>query len=458
MSKEVIRVHCKGKGSLNIFKTSGAQGNFVSSMSSSLGRPFSQKVSRDMLRVGEAVFLTDRAFRRGRRLGRQSRILIVEVPLEEPGPWARVSDDVAALASFVSQDNWQFEFKQITGKKERVAPAEVRLDNPCVSLYSDGLDSLCGAAQTFHRGETPVFVSHAPPGFKTVRRRINHLKEQLGFSRAPAHFLNINFKASDRDAHGKRNMFPERTRRTRPMLYLSMAGAVALEWGISKIYLNENGFLAVNLPFQFSLGGPDITRHAHPETLRRFQTLLNHLGTSGEAITVMNPFFDLTKAEEMEALASAAPLANDTVSCEYARQQVAVLIHWLRENRKPWANQKECGLCFPCLIRRTSMFHAGVKEPRDHYVFDARRAFKNQEFHEGSNLYVRIAPNVDILYQFCRKMRMMNPCSFTAAYLPELSLLQGPGEDLKRLARDVYSLYSRFADQYLEFIESRAIS
>jgi hypothetical protein len=53
---------------------------------------------------------------------------------------------------------------------------------------------------------------------------------------------------------------------------------------------------------------------------------------------------------------------------------------------------------------------------------------------------------------------MMNPYSFTAAYLPELSLLQGPGEDLKRLARDVYFLYSRFADQYLEFIESRAIS
>ncbi|MCA1633034.1 MAG: hypothetical protein LC802_04760, partial [Acidobacteria bacterium] len=326
--------------------------------------------------------------------------------------------------------------------------------NASVSLFSNGLDSLCGAAAAFTRGETPVFVSHSPPGVEHVRRKIETLQSALGVTSVRPLFFNVYFRADDRDAWGRRNMFPERTRRTRPVLFLSMAGAAALELGIPKIFLNENGVLAINLPFYADQHGAQVSRHAHPETLRRFETLLRALWPLNSRPEVRNPFSQETKAEEIRHLRGDSALAVKTITCQYAGQQMAVLINWLKKSGQPHVEARECGLCFPCLIRRSALEFAGVKEPSGHYVFDARLALHNPETYVGAPLYNSVVSFIRQLHEFAEKIAKMEPNEFVLHYLYELSLLPSSPEVIGLSAREAYSLYRRFAHEIAEYISA----
>lgn len=235
----MIEAYCEGQGSLKLRPESHVRGNYISKLYFSGGDGELKSVlARDLLRVGQAAFLTDRAFRRGQRLGQQTRNLSVCLPVEEPERWTSIRNHVTNLAEFVSQDQWHFEFKHLRKRRHNGGPAEDTIPNPSINLFSDGLDSLCGAAAAFQRGETPIFVTHSPPGRENVKRKVEALQASLGFRHVEPQFINVYFRTSDRDARGKRNMFPEGTRRTRPMLFLSMAGAAALELRVAKIYLN----------------------------------------------------------------------------------------------------------------------------------------------------------------------------------------------------------------------------
>jgi hypothetical protein len=231
-----------------------------------------------------------------------------------------------------------------------------------------------------------------------------------------------------------------------------MAGAAALELKVAKILLNENGFLAINLPFNADQHGPQVSRHAHPETLRRFETLLRALWPFDSRPEVRNPFSSETKAEEIRHLRGATALLAKTTTCQYAGQQMAVLISWLKKGRLPHAEARECGLCFPCLIRRSAMELAGVKEPDGHYVFDARLALRNPAAYAGMPLYSSVANFVSQLHSFSEKVEKMKPNEFVRSYLCELSLLPDSPEEIGRAADEAYTLYRRFAREFIEYI------
>lgn len=217
-------------------------------------------------------------------------------------------------------------------------------------------------------------------------------------------------------------------------------------------HLNENGVLAINLPFQANLHGARITRHAHPETLRRFEALLQALWPFDSRPTVHNPFFELTKAEEIRYLCKAAQLAEETVTCEYARRQVATLKNWLKRSHRQYAKARECGLCVPCLVRRSAMEIAGITESPGHYVFDARRAFHKPGAYRNAPLYGQVAGYVRDLYGFAQRTAKIRPCEFGLSYLYELSLLPGPTENFADSVRTTYQLYRRFARQFIKYL------
>ena len=454
----MIELLCEGRDPLKLREKDHRGGNYVSrARFLPGGGELTSPVARDLLRVGEAAFLADRSFRRDLDLGKRTRRLTVILPVEEPERWEAVEKQVVRFAEFASQDVWRFEFRPLKrASKRKVKPLDLFPPdaNASVSLFSNGLDSLCGAAAALRRGETPVFVSHSPPGVEYVQRKVEALQNALGFASVQPLFFNVYFRADDRDAQGRRNMFPERTRRTRPVLFLSMAGAAALELGIPKIVLNENGVLAINLPVNTDQHGPQASRHAHPETLRRFEALLRSLWPFNSQPEVRNPFSHETKAEEIRHLDGAGALGAQTISCQYAGQQMAVLINWLKKGGKPHAAARECGLCFPCLIRRSAMEVAGVKEPEGHYVFDARVALHSPEAYAGAPLYQSVARLVRRLNEFSEKMAAIEPNEFVLDYLYELSLLPSSPEDIGLSARDAYSLHRRFADQIIRYINA----
>ena len=452
----MIEVHCEGRGSFKLREKNHRAGNYESEIHFSFGGDaLGSRIARDLLRVGQAAFLADRTFRRGTKPGTQTRNLIVSLPVEEPERWTNVRDRVVKLAEFVSQDRWQFEFTPIRRRgASRRRHLDLSLQNASISLFSDGLDSLCGAAAAFERGETPVFVSHSPPGVKYVQRKIKSLQTALGYTKVQSQFVNIRFRTSDRDARGKRNMFPESTRRTRPMLFLSMAAAVALEIGVPTIYLNENGGLAINLPFKPNQHGTAVTRHAHPETLRLFESLLQAVWPFDSRPAVRNPFSDLTKAEEIKFLRQAAPLAATTSTCAYVRNQKPRLIKWLRKRHGPDASAKECGLCSSCVVRRAAMEIAGVREDEGHYVFDARLAFNDPEAYSDAPLYNLVGDTPKTLYDFSIRMLNMKPSEFVYSYPYDLSLLPRSPEDIGQSTLTAYRLYRRFARQFIEYLRA----
>jgi len=235
------------------------------------------------------------------------------------------------------------------------------------------------------------------------------------------------------------------------VLFLAMAGAVEIELGISTILLNENGVLAVNLPFEPHRSGPEISRHAHPEALWRFTRVLSYLWPHTENPRVINPLAGLTKGEELEVLEGAWGLANATISCIYARQQLARIKHWLRGHSRAWSGVRECGLCSACLVRRAAFHHAGAPDPDDHYVFDARRALRGTERNADAPLYRMLRPEVITLVAFCKMLRSLSPREFTVQYMEQLSLLAGSPELATQTAQ-TYNLYQRFAVQALKFL------
>ena len=402
-------------------------------------------IARDLVRVGQALFLADRSVRRSRR--NPVRNIFVHVDLEEPERWEEHGRELCQLASLVSNDRWRLEL----GKSPNASQAsEVTETDPsssdvtCVSLFSDGLDSLCGAARAFRDGHRPMFVSHSPPGRTVVRNRLRALKDRLGYSDRPAHHASFRFTSGE---------LPERTRRTRPLLYLSMAGAVALETGAEEIRLNENGVLAVNLPFRSHMIAHAVSRHAHPAVLSGFERVLRRLWIHGGRPRVNNPFRTLTKGEEVGVLEGAEDLLAQTVSCEYARQQVATVKGWLRKRHRKWRPIRECGMCFPCLIRRAALYQAGADDPSGRYAFNAVDIFQQRGSPPaGMPLLGHVLHNVTDLASFVYEIRRLSPAEFVIKYAHELTVLAGPGGVVPRAA-ETFEIYQRFADEVLAFLE-----
>ncbi len=449
----MIKVKSPDSEWLEIDTQGRKQARYTSRLRCSFGEELGNSLALDLLSIGEAIFLADRAFRRGSRLGQQVRELSVEVPVAQVEKWASVSEMIASLAEFATGDLWSFKFTRSQYPMQTMQKVGLNLTDPSICLFSDGIDSLCGVAAALKRGETPVLVSHSPPGYKTVASIASALSDCIGTSQVEIQYVNLFFRASDRDPMGKRNQFVERSRRSRPVLYLTLAGAVAIELDIPRILVNENGPLAINFPFRPHLSSPRISRHAHPDTLRKFEALLHEIWPHNSKPIVQNPFETLTKGEELEFLDDAKNLARETTSCEYARQQMAVVRAWCRNHGRRGGEAKECGLCMPCLIRRAAMHKAQAKEAPYHYAFDARSTLEGREGNKDAPLYGRIAANVGDLYTYCTRIQKMSPNEFVVAHLAELGLLCDEFDETPYIARRLFKLYRRFADEFLDYIE-----
>jgi 7-cyano-7-deazaguanine synthase in queuosine biosynthesis len=286
-----------------------------------------------------------------------------------------------------------------------------------------------------------------------VRRKLGKVKRV-----EETEFVSFRLAPIERDKSGVRSMFQEPTRRTRPFFFLSLAGAVAIDQGIPRIQMSENGALAVNLPIRADAYGARCARQAHAEALRQFQLLLQTVWPQGGDISVSNPFANMTKGEAAKLLGPARPLARKSVSCEYAGKQAATIYAWKRRNRKHTGavgEGPECGLCIPCIVRRAALKAAGIKDPTSRYFFDARSVDCGSESKvvpATVPLFKFISPHVYYIQTFCARLRGMSFREFVIQYLPELRTAR---RDLSRFAvecQHVYELEQRFASEVTKFL------
>ena len=208
--------------------------------------------------------------------------------------------------------------------------------------YSDGLDSRAVHAL--------VAAEEGFSGLVRVRLGSGGADRPTGTNR-PAPFAVVPYRIRPQ----KRS---ETSARTRGFKFAAVTGIAALLSQVQRIVVTESGqgafgpMLAVN-----GQTYPDY--RVHPTFLRRMERLLKVL--TGGVIRYEFPRLWSTKGETLRLAASltVAPTWSDTRSCWQQSRHCSV------DGRR-----RQCGVCAACMLRRMSMFTAGIAEAPETYIWE----------------------------------------------------------------------------------------
>lgn len=330
-----------------------------------LWRMFSQKnlseIAEDLLLIGIAVFSVDKKFARKKQEDAWTRSLKLNIPVLRLEKWLAAKQDLEETLSFLSGDKWIINFYQT---EERLRGDKVNTKYnvkesaayDCVSLFSGGVDSFCGALSLAEEGKNPLFV-----GFKEypllLQRQMSLFKSIKGnYTQQSMDFVQFNVSPRRPLNMSSDKLIGESTSRSRSFLFICGAVAVASIIGEEvPVYIPENGFIGVNVPLTQSRSGSCSTRTTHPYFIESVNSLLKNIGLNHE---VRNFYSTKSKGEivyEHKNNKVFKESYKETLSCSHPCQS--------RYDRiKPPLN---CGYCYPCLIRRASFVVNGFTD--NHY-------------------------------------------------------------------------------------------
>jgi 7-cyano-7-deazaguanine synthase in queuosine biosynthesis len=423
-------------------------------VSSSFDQLRPHSLVKDLLDIGVAVYMSDLYTRRGRDLERRIGLLM---PVRHPGIWEGARTELECAVSFLGRDDFSI---HLVRRKERVQEVDfsIKSDERCVCLFSGGLDSMAGAVWALDSGRKPTYVSHY------ANPQLCHMQESLINQLGKIHDQELPrfgfYIAKAKKTKSKKPRYPlSRPPRSimaqhlRSFLFLSLATAVALTQRIGKVYIFENGPVALNPLFSEARIN---TRTAHPHFLAYFQALIRT--TFGVELCIENPFVYMTKGEVASILARPelhglvaktsscwnwfrVPLMAKQLAKQLAQQlaeeqlgtekqpQLAVKLAKQLDTRgktlamaEPLAGKLEDqlaeqtsmakelvditkftgrhdGECLPCILRRTAMHHAGLWDKDAQYLTDIFQKYPELSNHTTPALadFLRLCKNVTSL-------------------------------------------------------------
>lgn len=317
----------------------------------------------DLITIATAVTAAETFERRMDAADAWSRTMHLHIPVANDEVWSKLSGRLSSILNFLTGDQWQFTFSKtsfqmpdpITSKKSKARLSSLKgLNSVC--LFSGGLDSAVGAIDILNGRSSykPLLLSHAYRGDGVKQSDIKKLLKaaygELSYSISPRLMTRLK---------GKTDV----TMRGRSFNFLAMAvlGISAIrnansDNSISTILVPENGYISINPPLTRRRIGSHSTRTTHPYFLNSLEELLDDAGLH---VKFVNPYQFKTKGEmlsecvDQESISKAIPLS---VSCS----------HWHRKHM-------QCGHCLPCVIRRSSIHHAG-------FTKDAKYVNQNLQF------------------------------------------------------------------------------
>ncbi|MEH2595064.1 hypothetical protein V1278_001977 [Bradyrhizobium sp. AZCC 1577] len=319
------------------------------------------RAAMDFLSIAMAVTAADTFILRADEPDGWRRTFEMHLPLCEPDRWMPLKAQLEATLRFLSSDLWHFEFT--SGGMDPPPISEIRSRNrvinlarvDCVALFSGGLDSAIGTLDLLARGTRPLLVSHASKGDADKQDIVASLLpstcERMSVNSYPT------WAGADDDSQ-----------RTRSFQFLALgtlaAEAVARYRRVQKadLFVCENGLIALNPPLTPRRMGSHSTRTAHPHFLGSVQALLDGAGIP---VAVSNPYRHATKGE------MAAPHAAQKAFSQFASETVSCG-KWKRRNQ-------QCGRCVPCLIRRASLYAAGVVDGTDYQYPDLQVVMTDED-------------------------------------------------------------------------------
>ena len=350
-----------------------------------LARPFSRVLPRgaaDLLDVFGAVYAADRRSKRCfRGVATGQRRICIHMPVREPELWTspELATRLRELLSWVSEDVWDIEFVRRNSVLEQDSRQgflmEIPVTSPVgVSLFSGGLDSLAGLAH--HALNSPggsrILVSGCTHDRLACQQdaQVKLIKSAWGRG-SPVASGDVRHVAVPFGINSDENVDEEKSQRTRALLFLAFGSITALQAQAETLYVFENGVGALNLPLNATQIGTDNYRGVHPRSWGMTEALFESV--LGESIHIENPFMFSTKAEMCRSLPETglSHAVRETVSCDGYPQRVQ--------------NQAQCGICTSCVLRRQSLFCAGLTDhdPCSAYRYDIFKGLRNLSTEKG---------------------------------------------------------------------------
>lgn len=395
-------------------------------------------LQRDMIDLAVSIYIADEHISREQTSDHWTRDLAFLVPVQDPQGWSNSEDLLCDTLHTLSGDRYSFQWLDCRSTLQRPRPRRRLPRNfDAVCLFSGGIDSLLGAWQLLIQGRKVLLVGHQAD--TTTAGVQNELARKIRL-RFPGQASFIQCRAARSQTAHPRFPLPEKceeTHRVRSFLFLALASSIAEAYGVSSVFIPENGLIALNVPLQLSRLGTFSTRTAHPKYLVQLLETFRRLGSySGE---IRNPFLYASKTDMLKG---ASPDLVDflrlTVSCAHP-------------GRMKGHGKLHCGYCVPCLYRRCAMAEI---DPR----FAAEYAFDPFEDLGSGRLTETTAPHIRALTGFAKKVVSLKECERQLLLLqhghfsPDVSRIIGP------LATKTYTPWSqmllRWCQDYLRKADS----
>ena len=312
------------------------------------------KRTLDLLELAAYVFAADRMATRGKADALEfhswSRRFHIRTKVRDLDFWTN-ADVEAALSrclTFMTGDA-EFSFSFEGGHSTEPTSLFDREDferpsatvDPQVTLFSGGLDSLCGVMRSLVSTDSSlILVSHqAQPVVKKVQAAlVKALRERF-----PGRLHHYAFGCS---LSGVRAT--EETQRSRTFLYAAIGFAICQAFGSRVLTVYENGVTSLNLRRREDLANARASRTTHPRSLTEMKRFLGLV--ADESVEIATPFLWKTKRDIVEMLVTAGggELIASSVSCTRTFRRLP--------------NGTHCGQCFQCIDRRMAMFAAGEND------------------------------------------------------------------------------------------------
>jgi hypothetical protein len=311
--------------------------------------------SIDLVRIAAGAYMADRLS--PRRTG-FSRTIRLHVRLINTAGWGAAAEGVADLLHWLTADTWRLNLADdgLARPDPDETPAAARM----VALFSGGLDSFCGALLA-SKDESRRLVGHWDnPTVKAAQDRSwAWMTDDGGL---PFAYEQIRLSQTEQRREG--------STRSRSLLFIALALAVADGVNAQLVEVPENGFTSLNPPLGANRGGALSTRSTHPWTLHLVRRLLDELGIG---IELHDPHMERTKGDLLAATVAAGQAtlrqgAARTLSC-------GKLDGRLYRGGNP---NHHCGLCVPCLVRRGAFIAAGLADETPYLINELTGAARQQ--------------------------------------------------------------------------------
>lgn len=307
----------------------------------------------DLLMVAATIAQVDRSVDRGGRII-WSRRLTVSIPVHDPVRWSApaVNQPLHEFLNYLTGDAWTIRFRRREGTElglSQIPLFRSITSAPCsVLAYSAGLDSFAQLQLMLHeRDRPPPLLITAEQDSRTHDAVVRTALRGV----AGPHVVQVPVRLSP-------GPDPEETYRTRMMLFLSLAVVACRLTKAGEVVIAENGQGAIG-PSLVTLAQEHPFRSAYPRTTWLFARFVEALWRA-PAPRIRHPRVWQTKGEVLGLLASRDLLGGwrETSSCSRRMDRI-----------KGSGTPLSCGFCGNCLLRRQSVFTAGLEPEAERYYF-----------------------------------------------------------------------------------------